>query len=518
MDPNNHTMAFDSNSAYEYLKSSPMFKLSLSSKELFHSNFLEWLSNVNPIAFKSLILDMAGLKGKKYKWPDVWRVKREYNNFDLCIVAYDQYKNNEDEKIDDDEDFRIMFVIENKVKSIPYIEQLKRYTQEAKTKNEIYWKKRGDDLYEASLNEFKKTDVENVMMFWIDIENREWVLKSRKKRRRGQKPDGIFPLGVHTTDVGKWRNNKTDFKKCYAEWKASTTSINYILLSLAKHFPEYIEDSSKTWDVEGTKWKVCNYFDYYSKINKHFNINSKNPKEELSYQIIKDYCDFIKYLTSLTKEWENDYVSEDSQKSKNFHYADNDNYMKAHRFKIHDLYQKLKFSYFCTQLFNEIKKKDISDYWVFPSNQGGLYKDNKKMDNWGPDKKYICVNYTYLHGEPLLEINVHPVCSKDNNLYYAIQVQGIAYEHGIQVKGQKSEKVWEKLEKGKMKILNNWMNIDNSKWKPAEWMAKPDKENKKYNKYDMNDGTYVYQKYIIKNDTKIETVLNQMLADLDNII
>lgn len=150
MDPNNHTMAFDSNSAYEYLKSSPMFKLSLSSKELFHSNFLEWLSNVNPIAFKSLILDMAGLKGKKYKWPDVWRVKREYNNFDLCIVAYDQYKNNEDEKIDDDEDFRIMFVIENKVKSIPYIEQLKRYTQEAKTKNEIYWKKRGDDLYEAS--------------------------------------------------------------------------------------------------------------------------------------------------------------------------------------------------------------------------------------------------------------------------------------------------------------------------------------------------------------------------------
>ena len=55
--------------AYKYLAKSPMFKLSLSSKELFHSNFLEWLSNVDEKAFKSLILDMAGLKEKNYEWP-----------------------------------------------------------------------------------------------------------------------------------------------------------------------------------------------------------------------------------------------------------------------------------------------------------------------------------------------------------------------------------------------------------------------------------------------------------------
>lgn len=134
----------DVNSAYNYLKTSPMFKLSLSSKELFHSNFLEWLSNVDQDAFKRLILYMADLE-EGYEWPEVWRVKREYNNFDLCIVAYDQYgEDNENEKDinDDTNDSRILFVIENKVKSIPYKEQLQRYAIEAEKLNILYWKKK----------------------------------------------------------------------------------------------------------------------------------------------------------------------------------------------------------------------------------------------------------------------------------------------------------------------------------------------------------------------------------------
>ena len=49
-------------------------------------------------------------------------------------------------------------------------------------------------------------------------------------------------------------------------------------------------------------------------------------------------------------------------------------------------------------------------------------------------------------------------------------------------------------------------------------MVIPDRENKDYNKYDMNDGTYVYQKYIIKNDVTIEKVLDQMLKDLQYVI
>ena len=45
-------------------------------------------------------------------------------------------------------------------------------------------------------------------------------------------------------------------------------------------------------------------------------------------------------------------------------------------------------------------------------------------------------------------------------------------------------------------------------------MDNPNRENKDYNKYDMNDGTYVYQKYIIQNNVTIYQVLGQMLEDL----
>ena len=197
----------DIDSAYAYLKTSPMFKLSLSSKELFHSNFLEWLSNVDQEAFKGLILDMAGIE-EDYEWPNVWRVKREYNNFDLCVVAYnqDQYKNNEDERIDDDDDFRILFVIENKVKSIPYKEQLERYTQEAEDKNKAYWRNRGS----AKLKDSVKRLIKNNGKYWIGVENGSWVLKQCVESGRGKKIkwSGPISLDVQIRCEGEGKRSK----------------------------------------------------------------------------------------------------------------------------------------------------------------------------------------------------------------------------------------------------------------------------------------------------------------------
>ena len=508
--------------AYENLKKSPMFKLSLSSKELFHSNFLEWLSNVDQDAFKKLILKMAGIAEKSYRWPDVWRVKREYNNFDLCIVAYDQYnKKNEDERIDDDDDFRILFVIENKVKSIPYKEQLERYSQEAAEKNKAYWKNRANDL-------LKEKDFDSSKKYWIGIDNGKWVLKQdvvsgRGKKTNWSKTDNL-DYAFHDEEGG--RSTKTKFIEHYVRrrLKCNSQSINYILLSLAKTFPNY--DGKNDWIIKETNWKVCNYGSYQSIITTAF----KRITQGLNSQIIEDYCGFIKSLTELSAESAKDY-EEQNQDTKNFLYADNDNYNKAHQFRIHDLYQKLKFSYLCTQLFNKVRDKYGNSYTVFPSNQGGLFKD--KNTEFKPHMNYICVNYTYIHGEPLLEINVHPEKKCDKELYYAIQVQGVAYEHGIQVKKNEatikklkrnqekifSEMVWNRLNDKSICIIPNWMNIKNvSKWQATRWMDMPSKENKEYNKYDMNDGTYVYQKYIIKNEAKIKEVLDQMLCDLEQII
>lgn len=120
-------MCENTNDAYEeaikYLETSPMFNLSLSSKELFHSNFLYWLYIVkdNKEAFCSL-LNFIGITTDN--WGNDWKVKREYLNFDLCVIGGND--NNE----------RLLAVIENKVKSIPTAEQLAKYNEKIKNKFE----------------------------------------------------------------------------------------------------------------------------------------------------------------------------------------------------------------------------------------------------------------------------------------------------------------------------------------------------------------------------------------------
>ena len=75
--------------------------------------------------------------------------------------------------------------------------------------------------------------------------------------------------------------------------------------------------------------------------------------------------------------------------------------------------------------------------------------------------------------------------------------------------------VWNSLKNGKLKIIKEWMTVQDSTWK-EEWMSESQK--KDYNKYDMNDGTFVYQKYTIRKDTTIATIKNKMLDDLEYII
>lgn len=102
------------------LESSPTFHMSLGSKELFHSNFLHWLSVWDWDFFLNI---MRKLSGKDIFW---WEsdynleVRRESNNFDLSIyISVGKNK------------WIPVLVLENKVKSIPYKKQLERYQEKA---------------------------------------------------------------------------------------------------------------------------------------------------------------------------------------------------------------------------------------------------------------------------------------------------------------------------------------------------------------------------------------------------
>ena len=110
-------------SELEELYKNPMFRISLGSKELFHSNFLAFLWDCDKQAFLNVINDLLP-EGKKINVNELLgkeglTIYREKENLDLCIC----HTENKKDCID--------IIIENKVKSIPYIEQLDEYRQTA---------------------------------------------------------------------------------------------------------------------------------------------------------------------------------------------------------------------------------------------------------------------------------------------------------------------------------------------------------------------------------------------------
>lgn len=113
----------------ENLTQSPMYNLSLSDKELFHSNFLAWLGNNDDTKpfFLKVIKKLSGIDLNQY---DNWTVLREYKNFDLCIIEKIKEEGKEDII-----GYRYILVIENKVKSIPRKDQLDKYVGKIKELN-----------------------------------------------------------------------------------------------------------------------------------------------------------------------------------------------------------------------------------------------------------------------------------------------------------------------------------------------------------------------------------------------
>lgn len=105
------------------LQGSPLFQLSLTNKELFHSNFLAWFGNNYKEEFKELVNRLLG----QGTWPNCVQdffIVREYDHFDICVRELNNRKLGNPR-----------IVIENKVKSIPTKKQLDDYKQKNSVKN-----------------------------------------------------------------------------------------------------------------------------------------------------------------------------------------------------------------------------------------------------------------------------------------------------------------------------------------------------------------------------------------------
>lgn len=145
------------------LKQSPLYILSMANKELFHSNFIAWFGNAYPAFFHDFINEL--IEDKFQGWDkgledNTFHVKREFQHFDICVI---------------DKDGRIRLVIENKIKSIPTINQLEGYVNDVQKTNS----KKNDAVPVAFILLSMNTDFQDEKN--KDLDAIEWIRVDYKK-------------------------------------------------------------------------------------------------------------------------------------------------------------------------------------------------------------------------------------------------------------------------------------------------------------------------------------------------
>lgn len=130
--PSVHHLIKENIKLSDALRNSPMFQLSLSSKELFHSNLLAWLAE-DPDTTNLFVEVLKLFRLKEERAIELadgirngtYMVLREYKNFDFCIC--EKLRNWKEDSEEEYVPGQVVLVLENKFKSIPYEVQLKGY-------------------------------------------------------------------------------------------------------------------------------------------------------------------------------------------------------------------------------------------------------------------------------------------------------------------------------------------------------------------------------------------------------
>ena len=333
------------------LQSNPIFRMSLGSKELFHSNFLEYLWYIDKDGFIEMINEW--LPKEKRLQKNNYRLGREKMNFDLLIF----HKEGDKESGEDIYDL----VIENKVKSIPYKEQLIEY-----------------------------------------------VKKAQKKK-------------------------SNDYR--------------FVLLTLTEDFPDKgDEEIDKNWFVVG-------YDSLKEGIEKHFSHESVQLAKNKLY--IEDYCSFIERLIELKKT----IIPTNILGCKLFEKGDIDSLKEI---RLHDLYIKLRCSWFALTLKENLIKNEIGAQKIHIINK---YDDRKPGIN-------LNVNINQGNGQIAAWICDSREDSKDEKKgnTFEVVIQGDQYRHGvnqnsIEIENQGNEKLnncYRRLKDEKNKDAFGFLNFDNS--------------------------------------------------------
>ena len=361
-----------------------IFRLSLGSKELFHSNFLEYLWDCSDSCFKEMIRSVCGEsvlaeKGAQYC------LSREKENFDICVYHTKDNKTYYD------------LIIENKVKSIPYKGQLVKYVEKVEAK-----RKKGDQF-------------------------------------------------------------KT----------------HYLLLSLAKHFPDRGDGDTIVVKNGQASWKVIDFGRLKTVI--------EAQKGWMTKPFVAKYCEFIGCLDLIGDKILANMLNE-------YLFHDVADFRKE---RLHDLYIKIRCNKFLLDLKGMLRK-DISDENI--PIEFSAHEEIRKRNEKGI---YLNANIFSGAGQAAAFIYEEPRKDKAGGYgdIYEIVVQGDQYRHGINRYQTEKHQKGNIEEQKKLQAMWNALTADpttfSSRFLTQDILGYPPHAQRKNSKKEFNsyNNDYVY-KYI----------------------
>jgi hypothetical protein len=191
------------------LKKSPIFNLSLSSKELFHSNFIAWVVETYPEEMGGLFAEKFNIKTDSL---NITNLYREKNNIDIAF------------KIGS-----IPVYIENKVKSLPYKAQLDKYAELKDIKN--------DDTAVLVLLSMRRPTFFNHNIYKFN--NKKWLYVGYEEL--------LEVLGKLTNEIAL--KHLQDSKNCHKQHNGLNHFYNHFLI---KDYIGFVEKVLKILERVGT--------------------------------------------------------------------------------------------------------------------------------------------------------------------------------------------------------------------------------------------------------------------------
>jgi len=323
------------------LKSSPIYNMSQSSLENFHTSFLCWLGNTYPVAFKKLFNKF----NKK-------RFDEDKKHSCETQVKHTLLKNEDDEKnksIRTDLEFKFndneLIIIENKIKSFPNDEQLKIY---------------------SNVKEFDKGTTTFILLSLV-----------KKKKMNLPNPWEYMSYLELANQMGKIFNKKFKYDKYYENYhKYLIQDYIFVIRKISKIFETLISK------IEEKKY---NFYKYDKDI--------EDKKHDINKYDLRDI--FIKYRTSKLANYINTGISKKNKewKVKNEFFnkkgvisIEKEECISYVKFYIQIEGNQYRYAISYEKDNTKIEKiaKELSDneLWFFDTT-------NKKLCKYGTDFKYL---------------------------------------------------------------------------------------------------------------------------------